>query len=106
MNKVFVGSLSWNTREEDLRDFFSQIGEIQEVKIVTDRETGRARGFGFVTFTNPEDANTAVERLDGSELDGRTLKVNMAQERRRDGAGGGSGSRSGGARFGGSAPRW
>ena len=79
--KVFVGGLSWNTKEHGLEMVFSEIGEVSSVKIITDRETGRSRGFGFVEFTSEDDANTAVERLDGIELDGRTLKVSIAQER-------------------------
>ena len=82
MNKLFVGSLSWNTTEQDLRSFFAEAGEIEEVKIITDRETGRARGFGFVTFANAEDASSAIERFDGSELDGRNIKVNIAEDKR------------------------
>ncbi len=82
MNKLFVGSLSWNTTEEDLKSLFAEAGEIEEVKIITDRETGRARGFGFVTFANSEDATTAIERFDGCELDGRNIKVNVAEDKR------------------------
>lgn len=103
MNKVFVGSLSWNTKEDGLRDFFSQVGEIEDVKVITDRVTGRARGFGFVTFTNAEDAQKAIESLDGAELDGRNLKVNLAEDKRRTSGGGGSSSggfsRRGGSSF-------
>ncbi len=84
MNKVFVGSLSWNTGNQELRDFFSQVGEVEDARVITDRETGRSRGFGFVTFTNSDDANAAVQKLDNVELDGRTIKVNIAEERRRD----------------------
>ena len=85
MNKIFVGSLSWNTSDQELGDFFSQVGEIQEAKVITDRETGRSRGFGFVTFNSQDDANAAVERFNGAELDGRTIKVNIAEDKRRDG---------------------
>ncbi len=103
MRKVFVGSLSWNTSEESLSNLFSKIGEIEELKIITDRETGRSRGFGFVTFSSEEDANTAVRELDGTELDGRQLKINIAKERDRDSGGGGhSAPRS----FSGSRNRW
>jgi cold-inducible RNA-binding protein len=84
VNKVFVGSLSWNTGNQELRDFFSQVGEVEDARVITDRETGRSRGFGFVTFTNSDDANAAVQKLDNVELDGRTIKVNIAEERRRD----------------------
>jgi len=81
MNKIFVGGLSWNTTNDGLRDYFSQIGEVTDTKVISDRETGRSRGFGFVSFAVADDANSAVERLDGSELDGRNIRVNLAQER-------------------------
>lgn len=85
-NKVFVGGLSWNTSEHGLENFFSEVGSISSVKIITDRDTGRSRGFGFVEFTTNNEAADAVEKFDGAELDGRSLKVNIAQERapRRD----------------------
>ena len=91
-NKLFVGSLSWNTNEDGLREHFSSYGDMDEVKIITDRETGRSRGFGFITFANQSDAESALE-LDSSELDGRTIKVNVAKEKapRRGGGGGGGG---------------
>ncbi len=106
MRKVFVGSLSWNTSEESLSNLFSKIGEIEELKIITDRETGRSRGFGFVTFSSEEDANTAVRELDGTELDGRQLKINIAKERDRDSGGGGGGGHSAPRSFSGSRNRW
>ena len=81
--KLFVGGLSWNTDESKLAESFGQMGEVAEVKIITDRDSGRSRGFGFVTFTSSEDAKRAMERFDGKELDGRNLKVNFAEERRR-----------------------
>ena len=80
-NKVFVGGLSWDTKEHGLEAVFSKFGEVTSVKIITDRETGRSRGFGFVEFTTEDAAAEAVERLDGTELDGRSVKVNIAQER-------------------------
>lgn len=94
-NKVFVGGLSWSTKEETLDNLFNEIGEVSSVKIITDRETGRSRGFGFVEFTNKDDANLAVEKLDGTELDGRNLKVSIAQERAPRGDKYGSGSKGG-----------
>ena len=96
MNKVFVGSLSWNTGDQELQDLFSQVGAVEEVKVITDRETGRSRGFGFVTFSNSEDANSAVSKFDGTELDGRNLKVNIAEDKPRREGGGGSGGYGGG----------
>ena len=82
--KLFVGSLSWNTDDNGLREAFAQFGEISEATVITDRYSGRSRGFGFVTFENDEDADKAIEALNDSELDGRTIKVDVAQDRRRD----------------------
>ena len=81
MRKVFVGSLSWNTTEDSLGNFFSTIGDVEEAIVIKDHNTGRSRGFGFVVFSEVEAANKAVEELDGKELDGRTIKVNIAKER-------------------------
>ena len=89
--KLFVGGLSWNTDDEGLRVAFEQYGAVTEAKVITDRDSGRSRGFGFVTFTEVADANTAIEQMNGSELDGRTLNVNEAQERNRNRSGGGGG---------------
>lgn len=91
-NKLFVGNLSFNTTENDLRDTFGAHGAVVEANLITDRETGRARGFGFVTMSNDEEANKAVEALNGAELDGRSLTVNVARPR-EERAGGGGGSR-------------
>lgn len=79
--KLYVGNLSWNTDEHGLREAFERFGDIEFARVITDRETGRARGFGFVTFHNREDALSAIEGMDGTELDGRNLKVNEAMER-------------------------
>lgn len=81
MRKVFVASISWNTDENGLSNHFSQIGEVEDVVIVKDKETRRSRGFGFVTFANAEDASRAITELDNSVLDGRNIKVNLAKER-------------------------
>lgn len=70
---------------------FEVFGEVTEAKVITDRETGRSRGFGFVTFTEGSMATEAIEKMDGSSLDGRAIKVNEAQDRRRGGGGGGGG---------------
>jgi len=97
--KLFVGSLSWNTTDEGLRRAFEKFGEVLEAKVIKDRETDRSRGFGFVSFANPKDAMDAMQAMDGQELDGRTIKVNEAQERERTGGGprsGGFGGRGGG----------
>ncbi|MBZ0270863.1 RNA-binding protein [bacterium] len=87
--KLFVGSLSWNTTDEGLLDAFSQYGEVTEAKVITDRDSGRSRGFGFVTFAESDSADAAISALDGKELDGRTIKVNVAQDKPREGGGGG-----------------
>lgn len=81
MNKVFVGGLSWNTDQESLANHFSKFGNIEEATVITDRETGRSRGFGFVTFSDAESADRSVKEMDGVELDGRNIKVNIAKER-------------------------
>lgn len=81
MSKVFVASISWNTNENGLTRHFSQVGTVEEAIIVKDKETKRSRGFGFVTFANPQDAEKAVRELDNSLLDGRNIKVSMAKER-------------------------
>jgi RNA recognition motif-containing protein len=94
--KLFVGGLSWNTNDEGLRSAFSQLGEVTDAKVITDRETGRSRGFGFVTFANPEEGDAAIEQMNGATLDGRTLNVNEAQERSGGAGGGGGGGGRGG----------
>ena len=95
-NRLFIGGLSWNTDDDGLRAAFERFGELSDVKVITDRETGRSRGFGFVTFVDPANAQRAIEEMNGSTLDGRTLNVNEAQERERGGGGGGGGYRGGG----------
>ncbi|MEN9834433.1 MAG: hypothetical protein RL011_626 [Pseudomonadota bacterium] len=96
--KLFVGGLSWGTDDEGLRQAFAKFGQISEAKVITDRETGRSRGFGFITFASDSDAQSAMSEMDGKELDGRTIKVNEAQERppRSGGGGGGGGGYGGG----------
>jgi len=90
--KLFVGGVSWGTTDDGLREAFERFGEVSEAKIITDRETGRSRGFGFVTFDNDEDADNAIREMDGTELDGRSVRVNEARER----TGGGGARREGG----------
>jgi cold-inducible RNA-binding protein len=99
--KLFVGGLSWNTTDDGLRNAFAALGEVTDAKVITDRETGRSRGFGFVTFANGDDADAAVEQMNGATLDGRTLNVNEAQERRAGPGGGGGGFGGGGGGGGG-----
>ena len=98
-SKLFVGNLSYNTTEADLRAAFSADGrQVKEVAIITDRMTGQPRGFAFVQMGSNEEAAAAIQALDGTQLDGRALRVNEAQERQGGGGGGGGG---GGARAGG-----
>ena len=82
--KLFVGSLSWNTTSDELRNAFAACGEVTEVKVVMNRDTGRSRGFGFVTYESEEGAARAIETLDGSTLDGRSIRVDRANERGGD----------------------
>ena len=85
--KLFIGGLSWDTNEDGLRDAFSRFGEIEEVRVITDRDTGRSRGFGFMTFSQDEDAKNAIAEMNGTELDGRSIRVDEAQERSPRGGG-------------------
>jgi len=89
--KLFVGSLSWDTNDESLRNAFAVHGEISEAVVVCDRDTGRSRGFGFVTFEDDEAADKAIAALNGTELDGRAIRVDVAQAKQRGGGGGGGG---------------
>lgn len=77
-NKLFVGNISWDSTEDSLKEFFSQAGEVVEVKIIIDKQTGRSKGFGFITMADEEGATKAIEELEGKEVDGRTLKVAKA----------------------------
>jgi RNA recognition motif-containing protein len=79
--KLFVGGLSWDTTTEDLTNAFAKFGTVIDATVILDRATGRSRGFGFVTFEKPPDANEAVKNMNGAELDGRILKVNLAESR-------------------------
>lgn len=87
-NKLFVGGLSWDTNDDGLRNAFGQHGQVTEARVVLDRETGRSRGFGFVTMASPDMAQTAMRELDGRTLDGRAIRVNEATDRGRGGGGG------------------
>ena len=100
-NRLYVGNLSWETNEESLRMAFSQDDrEVKDVQILTDRDTGRSRGFGFVEMSSDEDAQAAITALDGAEVDGRNIKVNEARERQpRTGGGGGGGGGGVGGRW-------
>ena len=92
-NKIFVGNLSFNTTENDLQDAFAAHGTVLETNLMMDRATGRARGFGFVTMSSPEEAQNAIQALNGSSIDGRALTVNVAKPREERTGGGGGGRR-------------
>ena len=96
--RIYVGNLSYTTTEDSLRTAFSQYGDVSEATVVTDRETGRSRGFGFVTMPNDDEAKAAMEALNGSSLDGRSLRVNEAQAKAEGGRGGHGGGGGGGGR--------
>ena len=99
---MFVGNISFNTTENDLQDAFAAHGTVLEANLMVDRVSGRPRGFGFVTMSTPEEAQNAINALNGSSVDGRNLTVNEAKPREdRGGGGGGGGERreySGGGR--------
>ena len=96
--RLYVGNLSFNTTSDDLREHFSQAGEVESASVVEDRDTGRSRGFGFVEMSSKAEGQAAIEQLGGKEIDGRALTVNEAKpmENRGGGGGGGRGGRGGG----------
>eukprot|EP00250_Pteridium_aquilinum_P007704 c17373_g1_i1 orf=161-691(+) len=100
-SKLFIGGLSFNTQEDSLRQAFSPHGDIQDVRIITDRETGRSRGFGFVTFGSEADAEAALQGMDGKVVDGRAIRVDYASSTNAPRGGGGGGFGGGGGGFGG-----
>jgi RNA recognition motif-containing protein len=105
-SKLFVGNLSYSTGEAELRRAFEAVGALRSVAIITDRMTGQPRGFGFVEFESSDDAQKAIASLDGQQVDGRTISVNVARERERTprfggGGGGGGGDYGGGGGGGG-----
>ncbi|MEM7160213.1 MAG: RNA-binding protein [Myxococcota bacterium] len=103
-NKLFVGGLSWDTNDTSLRQAFEAHGAVSDAKVLLDRETGRSRGFGFVTMADADMASNAMREMDGTMLDGRNIRVNEANDRGRGGGGGGrggGGGGGGGGRFGG-----
>ncbi len=95
MKNIFVGNLSFNTSEEELRQMFEPFGQVDRVSILTDRETGRSRGFGFVEMANNEEGDKAISALNGTQSGGRTLNVNEARPKSDLGGGGGRGGRGG-----------
>ena len=103
-SKLYVGNLSYNTTSSDLEQLFAQHGSVQSAEVISDRETGRSKGFGFVQMGSDEEAQAAIAALSGQEHDGRTLTVNEAkprEDRPRGGGGGGGGGYGGGGRGGG-----
>ncbi|HEX2687902.1 MAG TPA: RNA-binding protein [Kofleriaceae bacterium] len=94
--RLYVGNLSFNTNAEGVRTAFQEFGTVSDVHLVSDRETGRSRGFAFVTMGTPEEAAKAIEGMDGRTLDGRPLRVNEAEQRQQRGGGGGGGGFRGG----------
>jgi RNA recognition motif-containing protein len=92
-NKLFVGNLSFNTTENDLQDAFAAHGTVTEVNLMMDRATGRPRGFGFVTMSSAEEAQKAVDAMNGKSVDGRDLTVNIARPREERSSGGDGGRR-------------
>ena len=101
--KLFVGGLSFSTSNERLREVFAATGSVESVAVVTDRDTGRSRGFGFVEMATPEDAEQAISKLNGTSVDGRTIQVERAKSPGGGGGdrrgGGGGGGRGGGSRW-------
>ena len=95
MKSIYVGNLPFTATEDEVRDLFAEFGNVHEVRLMTDRETGRPRGFGFVRMDD-SDADAAIKALDGSALGGRNLRINEAEERGGGGGRGGMGGRPGG----------
>jgi RNA recognition motif-containing protein len=83
---IFVGSLPYRLKEAQLSQYFEEYGAVESVKIITDRETGRSKGFGFVVMANDDEATAAIEGLNGAELDGRAIVVNKAEPRKEQGS--------------------
>lgn len=79
INKLFIGNLSYSVTSDQLREVFAAVGEVTDAVVITDRATGRSKGFGFVEFANAEDAKKAMEELNGKEMDGREMRVNEAR---------------------------
>jgi RNA recognition motif-containing protein len=105
-NRLYIGNLSFQASTESLRDAFAAFGEVTDAHVVTDRDSGQSRGFGFITMGSDQEAKAAMAAMDGQMLDGRALRVNEAEERqqRGGGGGGGGGGRRGGG--GGGGGRW
>jgi RNA recognition motif-containing protein len=100
-NRLYVGNLSFQSTSESVRSAFAAFGEVSDVQVVTDRETGQSRGFAFVTMGSAQEATKAIAEMNGALLDGRPLRVNEAEERQNRGGGGGGGGFGGGGGGGG-----
>lgn len=98
---IFIGNLNYNLTEDDIRDIFEEYGELNSVKVISDKFTGRSKGFGFVEMSNDEEAKKAIEELNGAEVEGRSIVVNESIEKKRDSRGGGGGGFRGGNNRGG-----
>ena len=98
--KLYVGNLPWDMTEDEIRDAFSACGTVEEVKVITDRDTGRSRGFAFVTMGSDDDANKAISEINNREIGGRKAMVSEAREKSSGGGGGGYRGGSGGGRGG------
>ncbi|KAJ5555377.1 hypothetical protein N7535_007812 [Penicillium sp. DV-2018c] len=96
MSKIYVGNLSWHTSDESLRQAFGEFGQIVDSIVMVDRETGRSRGFGFVTYSSAEEAEAAIAGLNEQDLDGRRIRVNLANARPSNGGGFNGGGFNGG----------
>jgi cold-inducible RNA-binding protein len=105
VKNIFVGNLSFNTSEDELRQLFEPYGQVDRVSIMTDRDTGRSRGFGFVEMASDEEGEKAIAGLNGSQVGGRTLNINEARPKTDRGGGGGGGGRDRGGRGGGGGRR-
>lgn len=104
-NRLYVGNLSYDATSDTLRERFASFGEVTDVHVVTDRESGRSRGFGFVTMGTATEAEKAIAEMNGAMFDGRPLRVNEAEPRPQRGGGGGGGGRDGGFGGGGGGSR-
>lgn len=99
--KLYVGNISFNTSATDLQNLFGEIGTVESVNVIEDRDTGRSRGFGFVEMSSQSEGENAIAQLNGKEVDGRELKVNEAKPQENRNGGGGGRGRSGGGGYGG-----
>jgi len=101
VTKIFVGNLNFQMTEDDLENLFSQFGKISELKMIKDFETGRSKGFGFITYSAQQEAELAISSMNGKDIEGRSLRVNLAENKERGGSGGGGFKRNSGGGGGG-----